>query len=460
MIRHPLLMATGIGDLINAIHFLQMTRQVNGFMRLEGVEFEEFRNARLRAVIRNAYENVALYRAKWEAAGLSPEDIQTVNDLEKLPLTSKEDFRLADPAEIHSTAIQPHRCFTITTSGSTGSPMQFRIDEKKALLDTALSIPKHLVGLPPVGVGRAVRDFLWRRDIAFMAIVMKEEYLYHQMFWTMKHTVVEALEPVDTHIKEINRKRPEVLYTYPSVLRTVCIRARESKVVMHQPALIMVVGEVVDAPLRESARQVFDTDLLDVYGSTEAGHIAAQCSEHAGLHILSAKVILELIDDQGGKVEDGERGRVVVTDLFSRATPLIRYTGLGDYAVCSARPCACGRSYPLLDRIEGRIADTVVLPDGRKILPYQLTLILQGVPFLGKFQIRQEQPDLLRILLVKDRVPEAEAVSFAPESPIGQDILRRFEQALEARVRIELVTVEEIQPPPGLRKFPIVVSCL
>jgi phenylacetate-CoA ligase len=227
---------------------------------------------------------------------------------------------------------------------------------------------------------------------------------------------------------------------------------------MHQPQLIMVCGEVVDGALRNLAGRTFGTDLMNVYGSTELGHIACECPNREGLHIFSCKVIMELLDEAGRDVPAGQTGRVVVTDLFSRATPIIRYAGLGDYAVRGQARCSCGRPLPLLSRVEGRVVDTVVLPDGQVVHPYSLTLALEDVPHLSKFQIRQERPDYLRVLLVKDNVPEARAVSFAPDGDIGRTILSRFNKILKNRATVDLEPVDAIPAPRGSRKYPTVVS--
>jgi phenylacetate-coenzyme A ligase PaaK-like adenylate-forming protein len=96
------------------------------------------------------------------------------------------------------------------------------------------------------------------------------------------------------------------------------------------------------------------------------------------MHVFTWKTVIELLDEGGREVPTGRTGRVVITDLFSAATPIIRYSGLGDYAVRKESPCSCGRPLPLL--------------------------------------------------LVKDRIPEAQAVSFAQDGGLGQEILCRFDR--------------------------------
>ena len=87
-----------------------------------------------------------------------------------------------------------------------------------------------------------------------------------------------------------------------------------------------------------------------------------------------------------------------------------------------------------------------------------MTLALEDVPYLSKFQIRQERPDHLRVLLVKDNVPEAQAVSFAPDGDIGRMILGRFNRILRDQATVDLAPTDDIPVPPGSRKYPTVVS--
>ena len=460
MIRNPLLMLTGLGDLLNSIRLARTVRAVDAWMQLDGPTLERFQQERLRKIVAYAYENVELYNRKWRRAGVRPDDVHTTADLKRLPITTKDDLRLSPPGDILSREFRSADCYEITTSGSTGSPIRLRLDEDKALIDIALSVPKYLAGMPPVTALAAIRDFVLRRDISFMAIVVKKEYLYHRIFWTMKHSVVDALDTPDAHIQQINRKRPRCLYAYPSVIRNICVRAREKGIAMHPPHLIVVAGEVVDGHLRNLVGRTFGVDVLDAYGSTETGHIAAECTKHEGMHILDVKVLVELLDNEGRDVPAGVAGRVVVTDLFSKATPIIRYDGLGDYAVRKEEPCSCGRPQPLLARVEGRTVDTITLPDGDVVHPYHLTLALEDVPHLSKFQIRQERPDYLRVLLVKDKLPEAQTLSFAEDGAVGRQILDRFNKILRTRMRIDLVTVEDIPRPPGSRKYATVVSTI
>jgi phenylacetate-CoA ligase len=449
---------------INAARYARRSREVNRLMSLEPQALEPFRLARLREMVAYAYENVELYRRKWRRAGVRPDHIETLADLKKLPVTTRDDFRHNFPDAILSQEFRARDCYVVGTSGSTGSPVKLYLNLDRALVDFALSLPKHMAGRRPVTVSSVVRDFFWRWNITYMAIVVDKpsayESLYGRVIWAMEHTVVNSLEPPEAHIKAINEKRPKYIYSYPSVIRNICITAKEKGIRMFRPDLIMVCGEALDGHLRGLVTQTFGCELLGVYGTTEFGFIACECVRHEGMHIFDWKILLELLDDAGREVLAGQSGQVVVTDLFNKATPIIRYNGLGDYAVRKQTPCSCGMRLPLLARIDGRRVDSIVLPDGQLIHPYSLTLALEDVPYLSKFQIRQEQPDHIRVLLVRDKLDEAANVSLRSDSQIGRSITRRFDRILKSQVRVELVTVDDIPKRPGAHKYATVVSAV
>jgi len=251
VVRSPVLKMTGIGDLINALRYARAVRRVRQLMQLDAAELERFQQERLREIVRYAYENVEVYNRKWRQAGIRPDDIGSLADLKRLPLTTKEDLRRASRDEILSREFRPEDCYVLASSGSTGTPVRVYVDEDKALIDMALSLPKYMAGLPPVTAGSVIRDFLLRRHVRYMSIVVKKEYLYHQVFWTMKHTVVDSLDTPDVHIRAINTKKPAYLYSYPSVIRNISIRARERRIALHQPRLVMVCGEDLPGPVRD-----------------------------------------------------------------------------------------------------------------------------------------------------------------------------------------------------------------
>src|SRR5690606_23637090 len=131
------------------------------------------------------------------------------------------------------------------------------------------------------------------------------------------------------------------------------------------------------------------------YGCEETGLIAVECEHHQGMHINSAHIILECIDDNGLPVADGSPGKLVVTDLNNYGMPLIRYR-IEDVGVLSNRQCACGRKLPILERLEGRVADFRKKKNGGQVAGVSLVeRTLTDIPGLQQMQLVQESLDAL-----------------------------------------------------------------
>jgi phenylacetate-coenzyme A ligase PaaK-like adenylate-forming protein len=150
------------------------------------------------------------------------------------------------------------------------------------------------------------------------------------------------------------------------------------------------------------------------------------------MHVRSNAVILELLKN-GRPVSDGERGEVVVTDLWNEATPIIRYSGLKDIARFSTDECPCGQKAPRLEVIEGRLADSVVLKDGRVIHPFSLTLALEHLSGIARFQIVQDSLDEMRVMVVPEdhNLDQPREIVKALTSVLGDSIAIRAEMCEE-----------------------------
>ena len=137
------------------------------------------------------------------------------------------------------------------------------------------------------------------------------------------------------------------------------------------PRTVFSTADVLDQNSRQLIESAFDVRVTDLYGAYEFGHIAWECPQHAGYHVNTESVVLELLKD-GRPASPGEAGEVVATSLNSYAMPFLRYR-LGDLCSPSHRPCPCGRGLPLLELVQGRSNDAIRLPDGRVVTSHVVT---------------------------------------------------------------------------------------
>src|SRR5262249_29218268 len=135
---------------------------------------------------------------------------------------------------------------------------------------------------------------------------------------------------------------------------------------------------------------VFGCRVFNRYGCREVSVIASECPEHDGLHTMAEGLFIEVV--KGARpAQAGEIGSILVTDLFNRAMPLIRYR-IGDLGAWEEGTCACGRGLPRLRSVAGRVTDFLVGADGRLVSGVFLaTYLVAQRPSLGQVQIHQEK---------------------------------------------------------------------
>jgi phenylacetate-CoA ligase len=422
-----------IGNTISLIGHLVKVLALDGVMR-DPARLRRYQEGRLRALVDYAYARVPLYRRRFDAAGVRPESIRGLDDLGRIPILSKRELREAPRREILADGLHSEDCFLVETSGSTGEPTDLYKD-RNALLSLG-------AWTSPMNISRWVGRPAWR----LMTLLVRHERTLEAGLvrslprFLLRVTEGDALAPPDVQLDLLNRARPQLLITYPSVLRTLAVLVKERKPPVHQPAAIALSAEVFDAPTRRLAGEVFTTStFVNAYGCTEAGLVALECHQHRGLHVTGTRAIVEVLRD-GRPAAPGDPGEVVVTDLTNFASPILRYAGLGDVAVWSPARCPCGRVLPLLELIEGRRVDAFLLPDGRIVHPYHLTLAMEHIDGIHRYQIVQEARDRVRVLVV---------------GPAGNGVGTRRAAAdalgaiLGAQVQVVVDGVEVIPTAPG-----------
>ncbi len=392
------------------------------------------KDKRLAAMVEHAYRHVPLYREKYNRAGISPSDIKGVGDLERLPVITKQDIVDGYPDKIMAANLNPQNCVMVATSGSTGSPLRMYVEPPVVVtgLLEGLLRTKRTARRMGIKLGLAVASITVTSPHSLEA-VLTDKMEKMPSFLSRNYHKTDALLPPAAHIEFLNRYQPELLATYPSVMRNIAVAVREGKLDVHQPGLIMLSGELLTANTRHAISTVFNASIFNSYISTEGGAIASECPLHNGLHI-DPGVIVETLKD-GRPAASGQPGQVVVTSLKKFATPIIRYAGLGDVAVLSSERCPCGNPHTLMKVIEGRVVDSLVKADGAIIHPFSLTLALEHIPMIASFRIIQESLAEVRVLVVPEKAAvDAFGNNGALAARIKQNLLDIIGNGIEVKV--------------------------
>lgn len=205
--------------------------------------------------------------------------------------------------------------------------------------------------------------------------------------------------------------QPELLVGYPSVLALLAYEQGAERLHIW-PAKVATVSEVRTPEMTDAIRSAWRVEPFDWYGITEGGLLAGDCGHHRGMHLFEDLFIVENVDRHGEPVPDGEVGqKLLLTNLFNRTQPLIRYE-LSDMVALDSRPCSCGRTSRRVTAIDGRSDDILLLPGSTgaqiAIHPMVLRRPFLALPKVRQYKVVSEEAGLRVLLVLAEEAPVEE----------------------------------------------------
>jgi len=356
--------------------------------QLEPAELRKLQNKKLRALIKHSYEYVPYYHSLFKEAGLRPDNIRTIDDLDKIPISKKKDI-IDLPLEKNVAAnIDLSKCLTLRTSGSTGTPLSVYWEKKAKLISYLLNYRWQLNCGDKITNRQVVIGASWIPSHPF------------QKMGIFKTKRISEFADLKTQIEQIKKFDPKTMIAFPSCVMILGKEIIEKDIQGIKIHLIFTGGEKLCEYTRELAKEAFDAEIFDGYGSDEVGMISGECVEHAGSHIMSDSVLVEIIRDCE-RVSMKEEGEITVTNLNNYAMPFIRYN-LEDIGISIGEECSCGNCFPLIRITEGRKRDIVQLPDEKMISAFAVYANLNNVQGIKQGQLIQEKIDRFIVKIVKD----------------------------------------------------------
>lgn len=367
--------------------------QQTQFRPLEEVRQDQW--TRLKSLLDHAYAHTEFYRERFDAKGITPVDIRSWQDFEQFPLLTKDDIR-SNRDRMVADNIPKDRLLPKKTSGSTGVSLSFFVDEDSLQWKRGCAL-------------RHDEWTGWRLGERVGAVWGNPEYRkswrgYVRNFLLERITFLDTLrmdeEAMTVFHAQILKEKPSLLFGHAHSLYLFARFMQTNNLPSIRPKGIISTAMVLHDFERSLIEKVFDCHVTNRYGCEEVSLIACECETHQGLHVNMDTLCLECLRD-GKPVGAGETGAVVVTDLTNYGMPFIRYL-VGDTARMDEKPCTCGRTYPRIASLEGRIADYVRTREGEYISGISLTenfaMLLEGVK---QMQIVQDELDhlLFRVVL-------------------------------------------------------------
>ena len=211
------------------------------------------------------------------------------------------------------------------------------------------------------------------------------------------------------------RERPEVLFGHSHSLYMLARYLRDEQITDLRPRGIVSTSMMLVAHERSLIEQVFGCQVTDRYGCEEVGLIACECERHEGMHLDIEHLYIEFLREDGSAAAAGEEGAIVLTDLYNRGMPFIRYR-IEDVGVWTQRSCSCGRGLPLMERVTGRVADYLKRRDGSLVAGVSLVeRTLTAIAGIEQLQIVQPSRDeiVLNVVRATDFTAASEAALLA-----------------------------------------------
>lgn len=252
----------------------------------------------------------------------------------------------------------------------------------------------------------------------------------------VKTLPLDTTEPLPQLVRKLNDFQPHVLGGFAGNIHLLAQEQTAGRLRI-APSTITTTAETLKKEARQDIEQAWGTKPFDVYGSTETAQAASECQEHRGLHIYEDMVILEVVDEDNRPVPPGTFGKkVLATVLWNYSLPLIRYE-ISDHLKLAAEPCPCGRTFQLIEEIEGR-EEQVIFLEGKsgeevRVEPDLFFEQMVLLPIDG-WQVVQERKDAITFLVLG---PHAEFNEAEFLNGIGDEIEKLG--AKRPALKVELV---------------------
>lgn len=360
--------------------FLTQVAQLGRLQRSSSKEMEARILKRLRFVVAYAYEHFRFCRERLDSVTLRPQDIRTLDDFRRIPTITKPVLSKCLDVE----AVLTRRSGTLTSTGGTeGTPLVFLTSRDAGVAGIASKIFYDSW----IGVGAHERKFSSRPYVRIRDRLLLNE---------LEVTSASLVKSPEAAYRRLRSFRPK-LVGGNAAIRILASYMAENDLETDDPLMGAVVWGIPLLPEQvEVLSKAFCDNIYDRYGSAELSGIAAQeCEAKTGLHVNTELSLVEILRD-GEPCSEGERGRLVVTNLRNLATPFIRYEQ-GDSAVV-LDDCSCGRHMPLIAHIRGKDPSSIQMKNGVRIPRATLNSIvghMEESRHIERFSFQKGPPDNL-----------------------------------------------------------------
>lgn len=348
-------------------------------------ELEALQLKRLKESVARAY-TVPVYKKKFDDLGISPEDVQSLDDLKRLPFTYKADFR--DNYPFGMLAVPMKEIVRVHgSSGTTGKPTVVGYTRRD------IDIWSDLTARIAMAAGASDEDIA---QIAFGYGLFTGAFGLHYALEKIGAAVVPMSSGnTEKQLMLMQDFGTTLLVATPTYALYLSEVAKEKGIIDKLKLRVgLFGGEGCTPGMREQIEKNFGMIATDNYGMSEliGPGVSGECIHRCGLHVAEDHFIPEIIDPKTGEVlPAGEKGELVITSLTKEALPIVRYR-TGDISSLNYEKCECGRTHVRMSKVAGRSDDMLIIK-GVNVFPSQIEEVLMSIDHIGphyQLEVRRE----------------------------------------------------------------------
>lgn len=408
-------------------------------------KLEELQLKRLKKIIRYAYDNVPFYREKFDSAGVKPEDIKKLEDIEKIPFTTKDDLRKNAPFGLLALPMEEY-VELHASSGTTGEPvtvcytrhdLEVWAEVMARCLAMAGLTKKDIFQIPiPYGTFTGAFGFHYGGQKIGALIVPTGKGDSERQIRLMKYynvTFIAGIASYAMHLASVAKKmgiEPSELSVRNGIFG----------------------AEMFTKEMKKRIMETWNMDVHDIYGLTEmcGPGVSADCDEHDGLHLWEDHFLAEIIDPKTGeRLEKEEEGELVLTTLTKEGMPVIRYR-TRDITFIYDGLCNCGRTHIKHAPIKGR-SDDMVIVKGTNVFPSQIEEAIMKNSKVGSewLMIIDKKGDMDELIV---QVESKEKYSEEEKKKIAEELRKEIRIITTLNAKVEVLDPDTLPRHEGKAK--------
>ena len=411
-------------------------------------EIKQFQEVELKKLIQYLEANSSYYQKVFKQHNIKNSNINTLEDLQKIPVTTKEDLHTYNDDFI---CVEPSKIIDyVTTSGTTGSPVFFGLSDKD---------------LERLAYNEAISfacSKITKNDTIQLMTTIDRRFLAGLAYFLGARKLGAGIIRVGAGIPELQwdsilKFKPSYLIAVPSFILKLIEYAENNGIAINSSSVkgVICIGEPLknqdfsDNILSQKIKEKWNIELYSTYASTEMSTAFSECEYQQGGHHHPELIIVEVLDDNNQPVKDGKEGELVITTLGVETIPLLRFK-TGDVVKAHNEPCECGRNTLRLGPVIGR-KKHMIKYKGTTIYPPAMYNLLNDFSEIENYIIE----------LDKNEVGMDNITIKLGTNASSEDLMQRLKDHMRAKLRvlptIMILSIDDISKLnfPGINRKPV-----